>query len=158
MRPRWLEEPVPPDRVGDLALIRREGRTPIATGEHEYTRWGFLRLLQAEARRRHSGRPGLGRRHQRDRQDRHARLCLRAAGRTAWALSCRRRAYYCCDAAGDLPVRGISRASRPHEAAFSRTPFVPENGSFALPTAPGLGLDLDPDKVERRAVLWEERG
>src|SRR5438270_6656659 len=48
-RPRWMEEPVPPDRIGDLAMIRRACRVPIATGEHEYTRWGFLQLLQAEA-------------------------------------------------------------------------------------------------------------
>jgi L-alanine-DL-glutamate epimerase-like enolase superfamily enzyme len=48
-RPRWLEEPVPPDRIGDLAAIRRASPVPIATGEHEYTRWGFLQLLQADA-------------------------------------------------------------------------------------------------------------
>ena len=48
-RPRWVEEPVPPDRVGDLAAIKRTTRVPIATGEHEYTRWGFLQLLQADA-------------------------------------------------------------------------------------------------------------
>src|SRR5207302_5238321 len=45
-QPRWLEEPVPPDRIGDFAAIKRTTRVPIATGEHEYTRWGFLQLLQ----------------------------------------------------------------------------------------------------------------
>src|SRR5919199_5274136 len=35
-RPRWVEEPVPPDRVGDFAAIRRATTVPIATGEHEY--------------------------------------------------------------------------------------------------------------------------
>ena len=48
-RPRWIEEPVPPDRISDFAQIRRTTRVPIATGEHEYTRWGFLQLLQADA-------------------------------------------------------------------------------------------------------------
>ena len=48
-QPRWMEEPVPPDRISDFAQIRRNTRIPIATGEHEYTRWGFLTLLQAEA-------------------------------------------------------------------------------------------------------------
>ena len=47
--PRWMEEPVPPDRIGDFAAIRRSTTVPIATGEHEYTRWGFLQLLQADA-------------------------------------------------------------------------------------------------------------
>ncbi len=40
-RPRWMEEPVPPDRISDFAAIRRSTAVPIATGEHEYTRWGF---------------------------------------------------------------------------------------------------------------------
>ena len=48
-RPRWIEEPVPPDRMDDFVAIRRATRVPIATGEHEYTRWGFLQLLQADA-------------------------------------------------------------------------------------------------------------
>ena len=48
-RLRWVEEPVPPDRIGDFAAIKRATHIPIATGEHEYTRWGFLQLLQADA-------------------------------------------------------------------------------------------------------------
>ena len=48
-QPRWLEEPVPPDRIGDFAAIKRATHIPIATSEHEYTRWGFLQLLQADA-------------------------------------------------------------------------------------------------------------
>jgi L-rhamnonate dehydratase len=48
-RPRWLEEPVPPDRIGDYVAIKRSTRVPIAAGEHEYTRWGFLQLLQVDA-------------------------------------------------------------------------------------------------------------
>jgi L-alanine-DL-glutamate epimerase-like enolase superfamily enzyme len=47
--PRWIEEPVPADRIADFAAIRRATRVPIATGEHEYTRWGFLELLKADA-------------------------------------------------------------------------------------------------------------
>ena len=46
--PRWLEEPVPPDRIGAYAEIRRATGIPIASGEHEYTRWGFKVLLDAE--------------------------------------------------------------------------------------------------------------
>ena len=46
--PRWLEEPVGPDRIGAYAEIRRRAGIPIAGGEHEYTRWGFKPLLDAE--------------------------------------------------------------------------------------------------------------
>jgi L-alanine-DL-glutamate epimerase-like enolase superfamily enzyme len=47
-RPRWVEEALPADRIAEFAQVRRTTRVPIATGEHEYTRWGFLQLLQAE--------------------------------------------------------------------------------------------------------------
>jgi len=46
--PRWLEEPVAPDRLTAYAEIRRQTSVPIASGEHEYTRWGFKALLDAE--------------------------------------------------------------------------------------------------------------
>ncbi|NLS77551.1 MAG: hypothetical protein GXY76_09865, partial [Chloroflexi bacterium] len=47
--PRWLEEPVQPDHIESYAEIRRATGIPIAGGEHEYTRWGFKTLLDAEA-------------------------------------------------------------------------------------------------------------
>jgi L-rhamnonate dehydratase len=43
---RWIEEPLPPDDYDGYAELRRRIRgTQIATGEHEYTRWGFKELL-----------------------------------------------------------------------------------------------------------------
>ncbi len=43
---RWIEEPLPPDDYDGYAELRRRIRGPlIATGEHEYTRWGFKTLL-----------------------------------------------------------------------------------------------------------------
>jgi L-alanine-DL-glutamate epimerase-like enolase superfamily enzyme len=49
MRPRWLEEPVLADRIESCAEVRRRVPFPIATGEHEYTRWGIKALLDAGA-------------------------------------------------------------------------------------------------------------
>jgi L-rhamnonate dehydratase len=45
-RPRWIEECLPPDDYEGYAEITRkvEGMA-VATGEHEYTRWGFGELL-----------------------------------------------------------------------------------------------------------------
>lgn len=43
---RWIEEPLPPDDYeGYAELRRRVTSTQIATGEHEYTRWGFRELI-----------------------------------------------------------------------------------------------------------------
>ena len=46
---RWIEEPVMPDKIELCAEIRHLSPVPIATGEHEYTRWGQKALLDAGA-------------------------------------------------------------------------------------------------------------
>jgi L-alanine-DL-glutamate epimerase-like enolase superfamily enzyme len=48
-RLRWIEEPFLPDRVESHADLRRRQPIPVAGGEHDYTRWGMLRLVQAGA-------------------------------------------------------------------------------------------------------------
>src|SRR4051812_47669462 len=47
--PRWLEEPVLPDKIAQYAEIRANSAIPISGGEHEYTRWGLKQLLDARA-------------------------------------------------------------------------------------------------------------
>ncbi|HRA49344.1 MAG TPA: enolase C-terminal domain-like protein, partial [Thermomicrobiales bacterium] len=47
--PLWLEEPVLPDMIEACAETRQRSVIPIATGEHEYTRWGIKQLLDAGA-------------------------------------------------------------------------------------------------------------
>lgn len=49
VRLRWVEEPVIPDDVAGYAAIRQAVSTPIAGGEHEFTRYGMRRLLDAGA-------------------------------------------------------------------------------------------------------------
>src|SRR5262245_29286834 len=46
---RWIEEPVLADKIDACAEIRARSRVPIATGEHEYTRWGLKHLMDARA-------------------------------------------------------------------------------------------------------------
>ena len=45
----WVEEPLLPDDLDGYARIRAAVQTPIATGEHEFTRWGFKELIQKGA-------------------------------------------------------------------------------------------------------------
>ena len=45
----WLEEPVIPDDIAGYARLRRESPVPISGGEHEFTRYGFQHLMDAEA-------------------------------------------------------------------------------------------------------------
>jgi L-rhamnonate dehydratase len=48
-RPRWLEECVMPDRIDSYARLRDRLSIPLAGAEHEYTRWGFRRFVDAQA-------------------------------------------------------------------------------------------------------------
>ncbi|USG65346.1 galactonate dehydratase [Brevibacillus ruminantium] len=44
-RPMFIEEPVLPENNEALREIARHTTTPIATGERQYTRWGFKQIL-----------------------------------------------------------------------------------------------------------------
>jgi L-rhamnonate dehydratase len=47
--PRWLEECVMPDRIDSYAAVKQRTSIPLSGAEHEYTRWGFKRFIDAEA-------------------------------------------------------------------------------------------------------------
>jgi len=49
LEPVWLEEPVFADDIPGLARFKRATDIPLATGEHEYTRYGVRDLLIADA-------------------------------------------------------------------------------------------------------------
>jgi 2-dehydro-3-deoxyphosphogalactonate aldolase len=48
-RPLWLEEPVPPEGIGELAQVARATCIPIATGERLTNRYEFADLLEQHA-------------------------------------------------------------------------------------------------------------
>ncbi len=48
-QPRWVEELLIPDEIHNFAKLRQYTDIPISSGEHEYTRYGFHDLLQAQA-------------------------------------------------------------------------------------------------------------
>ncbi|MGD8244357.1 MAG: mandelate racemase/muconate lactonizing enzyme family protein [Anaerolineae bacterium] len=47
--PLWLEEPVPPENVKEMARVARSTSIPIATGERLATKYEFARVLQEQA-------------------------------------------------------------------------------------------------------------
>ena len=44
-RIRWVEECLPPDDFEGYAELTAKSLVPVATGEHEYTRWGYKELI-----------------------------------------------------------------------------------------------------------------
>ena len=148
--PRWIEESVPADRTDDFASIRQSTRVPIATGEHEYTRWGFQKLLQADAIDVIQADPdwcgGI---------TELVKICALASayGRVviphghsihAAVHVIAAQSPYACPWAETLLL------ALPGKQWFHKEQMMPEGGSIPLPTAPGLGYSLDDAKIERR--------
>lgn len=153
VEPYWVEEPVPPERVDVFRRLAASSRVRLATGEHAHTRWQIKELLD-------SGAIGII---QAD-QD--------------WAGGITEQMHICslCSAY-DVPVvaHGHAVPAALHVAAaqspqtvpmveyliriqdrnqhFHETIYRPVDGALALPTEPGLGIDLDLAKIERRRDL-----
>ena len=146
--PRWLEEPVLPDKIAQYAEIRARSVVPISGGEHEYTRYGIKQLLDARA------------------------VDVMQAD-TYWAGGISEMQKICtlCNAY-DIPVvphghsvpanvqlsAALSPADVPYVEFlvkwneilqyFFKNPVVPVNGTVAVPTGPGMGVEIDPAKIE----------
>jgi L-rhamnonate dehydratase len=145
--PRWLEEPVLPDKIAQCAEIRAASVVQISGGEHEYTRYGIKALLDARA------------------------VDVMQAD-TYWAGGISEMQKICtlCSAY-DVPIvpHGhsvpanvqLSAALSPVEVPyveflvkwnqilqfFYMNPVVPVNGLVTVPTGPGMGVEIDPAKI-----------
>ena len=151
--PRWIEEPVLPDKIEQYAEIRRNVTIPISGGEHEYTRWGLKMLMDAGA-------------------------CDVLQPDIYWAGGISELMKICALASAyDLPIipHGHSTPASAHLIAawpvttcplleylikwneihqfFLKTPLKPVDGYVILPTTPGLGMELDEAKIEHRKEL-----
>jgi L-rhamnonate dehydratase len=148
--PRWIEEPVLPDKIAQYAEIRRNVTIPISGGEHEYTRWGLKALMDAGA-------------------------CDVLQPDIYWCGGISETMKICALASAyDLVVipHGHSTPASAHLIAawpattcplleylikwneihqfFLKEPLKPVGGVVTLPATPGLGMDLDESKFESR--------
>jgi L-alanine-DL-glutamate epimerase-like enolase superfamily enzyme len=151
--PRWIEEPVLPDKIDQYAEIRRNVNIPISGGEHEYTRWGLKALMDAGA-------------------------CDVLQPDIYWCGGISETMKICALASAyDLVVipHGHSTPASAHLIAawpattcplleylikwneihqfFLKEPLKPVGGVITLPATPGIGMDLDESKFESRQEL-----
>ncbi|MDR1533614.1 MAG: mandelate racemase/muconate lactonizing enzyme family protein [Planctomycetota bacterium] len=135
----FLEEPVPADDIPGLAGFKRGTDLPLATGEHEYTRYGVRDLIVAGA------------------VDILQADIVRCGGFTemsriaalsqAWNLRLaphgmeHMHMHFLAAAANGIFLERLLMYEEAVEATFENAP-VPENGRLRLPEAPGLGLSL----------------
>lgn len=150
--PHWVEEPVPPERLGVFRRLTAGTTIRLATGEHAHTRWQIKELLDA----------GVG--------------VIQAD--PDWAGGITEQLHICslCSAY-DVPVVahghavpvplhiGAAQTSQvvpmieylvriqERNQYFHRTIYRPVDGALELPTEPGLGIDLDGSKIEDRQEL-----
>jgi galactonate dehydratase len=143
--PLWLEEPTPPEMPEEMARVARQTSIPIATGERLATKYEFARVLETGA----------------------ASILQMALGRVGGILEAKKIAgmaeahyaqiaphLYCGPIEGAANVQigacspnflileSIQRWGGFH-AEILKAPIRWENGYVLVPTAPGLGVELD---------------
>ena len=143
--PLWFEEPTPPEKPEEMALVARGTSVPIATGERLVTKYEFARVLECRA----------------------ASILQMALGRVGGIMEAKKiagmaEAYYAQIAphlyagpiealanihfATSLPnfliLESIGRFDNFHNQLLT-TPIRWENGYVIPPTGPGLGADLN---------------
>jgi L-alanine-DL-glutamate epimerase-like enolase superfamily enzyme len=150
----WLEEPIPPERVGGLRELRHAARVPIATGEHVYTRWQVKELLVTQAVDVIQTDPdwtgGI---------TELVKICSLASAFDTPVVAHGHSllaALHVAGAQSPTAVPMVEYLIRHQEAKqfFHRPIYRPAEGALRLPELPGLGLMLDETRiVDRRTLL-----
>ena len=150
--PFWFEEPVPPENVDEMARVAAHTTIPIASGERLATLYEFSELVEKQA----------------------AQIVQLDVGQCGGILESKKiagiaEAHYAMiaphmyvgpvAAAAAVQVDACSpnfliqeyNGGSLHEALF-KEPIRFANGFIELPTAPGLGLELDDAVVRKHRV------
>jgi L-rhamnonate dehydratase len=150
IRPAWLEEAIPPERVGEFRKIRAAASFPIATGEHVYTRWQTKELLVGEAVDVLQNDPdwtgGISE---------QMKICALASAFEVPVIAHGHSLLPALHVAGAQSPAVVPRVeylirSQETKQFFFNPIYRPAAGEIALPTLPGLGLVLAEEKIERR--------
>lgn len=147
-RPRWIEECFMPDRIDTHVKLKAKTRIPLAGAEHEYTRWGFKRFVEKDAL---------------DVLQPDIYWCGGLSETLKIAAYASVHDVITIPHGHSTPI-GIhfSAAQSPIHTPyqeylvnwnevnqhFLQTPLKPVRGSIPIPRGPGVGMALDPDKIE----------
>jgi galactonate dehydratase len=155
-QPMFIEEPCQAQNHDVMAEIARGTHLPIATGERVFTKWGFREVLEKRAAT--ILQPDL----------------CHAGGITEVRLIAGMAEAYYAAIAPHNPLGPISLAAGVQIAAsipnflcqeqaslgdgYLKTPFIVRQGYLDLPTGPGLGIELDQDKLaDKIGHNWRNR-
>jgi L-alanine-DL-glutamate epimerase-like enolase superfamily enzyme len=151
----WLEEPFEPDNFEFYSELADAVEIRVAAGEHESTAWGFRELIE------------------RGHVDIVQPDVTRCGGLTEALKIARLAADHGIDCVPHAWKSGVIKAASLHlnavlsraiyqEYCVANTPInqsltvqtlpLDANGFVAIPTGPGLGVDLDPEIIDRYRV------
>ncbi|MEZ4596700.1 MAG: mandelate racemase/muconate lactonizing enzyme family protein [Chloroflexota bacterium] len=147
----WIEDPMWPEAIAAVAELRRHLRTPIAIGDELSGRWAYQQMLEPRAadiwRVDVTTVGGFT----------EARRVLGMA--SAWGIPISPHIYpelHVHLAAADASVMCVEYTTPESEIDLSHR-FVhgtlsPDRGWFDAPTAPGLGIEVDFERVAATAT------
>jgi L-alanine-DL-glutamate epimerase-like enolase superfamily enzyme len=153
LNPTWVEEPIPPERLGGLRKIRGAAGVPMATGEHVYTRWQVKELLVGEAVDVVQTDPdwtgGI---------TELVKICALASAFEVPVVAHGHSllpALHVAGAQSPTTVPWVEFLIRYQERQqfFHQPIYRPKRGLVKLPALPGLGLVLDEGKIEARETV-----
>lgn len=153
MNPTWLEEPLPPEQVGGFKRLRDAVRIPIATGEHVHGRWQSKELLKRDTVDYLQNDPdwtgGISE---------QVKICHLASAFSTPVVAHGHSllpALHVAAAQSPTTVPYVEYLIRHQESKqfFQQEIYRPEGGVVKLPSAPGLGIDLDTDKIQEQKIL-----
>jgi galactonate dehydratase len=145
-QPFFYEEPVQCQNVDVMAEIARKTHIPIATGERIFTKWGFREILEKRAA-----------------SILQPDVCYAGGITELRLIAGMAEAYYVpiaphnpqgpcslaasCQIAASIPNFLIQERGTDTHEGLLKVPFKAENGFLPLPTEPGLGIEIDEDKL-----------
>lgn len=148
--PYWFEEPVAPDDFAGCAEVKQALDIPIVAGENEYTRWGCRDLITAGS------------------ADILNLDTVKAGGITEYRkIAALASAFHIPVAPHGSPYMAVHLlASTPNALIMETYPgvkskynpvlklFAVKDGYIKAPEVPGLGIDPDPELIEKYRVEY----
>ncbi len=146
--PLFIEEPVLPENADALARVAKQFKTPLATGERLFTKWGFREVLEKGAASILQPDPcicgGIW-------ETRH----IAGMAETYYAALAPHSAYGPINLAACLHIDACTPNFLVQEIVYPaalgegylKEPFVIQDGYIALPNKPGLGIEPDEEWI-----------
>jgi L-alanine-DL-glutamate epimerase-like enolase superfamily enzyme len=146
----WLEEPVPPEDIVGMAHVRRSVNLPVATGEQSSSVYTFRDLLRTEAA--DIFMPNITKAGGISECQRIATLVhtenLKVSPHGVGSGIGLAATLQWCAAMPSFLIYEYNQLLNPLRHDILKTPIRFEDGHLQVPTGPGLGVELDWEKVE----------